>query len=261
MARSKGKRSWRGFSGGLPKWLWSWNTASEETGLVYLCNNETAGNHCQEGSYRLSLARWHNGQQPETHLGTFKLDIRKNMQHWTGYLQREKALHLWWFSRYNWTNPQLTWSNPGNSEVNSGLGDLHRPLPSSTSDSMVSSLQHSFGPRTMLAYLAKEKSRNSFSSELSYALSLGPPCTHNYFQVDSYQHFHAQIAGCKCILKRPSRTLKSPDHLPSFLNIRTTFLISIPIEGHRIDRIFQECGASMSFKCQKEQNNSIQYAV
>ena len=26
-------------------------------------------------------------------------------------------------------------------------------------------------------------------------------------------------------------------------------------------KIFQECGASMPFKCQKEQSNSIQYAV
>lgn len=90
----------------------------------------------------------------------------------TGYPQREKALHPWWFSRYNWTNPQLTWFNPGNS---GGLHDLHRPFQSRTSDSTVSSLlQRSLSQKTMLAHSAEEKSRNSLSSELSYALSLGP---------------------------------------------------------------------------------------
>lgn len=94
----------------------------------------------------------------------------------TGYPQREKALHPWWFSRYNRTNPLLTWSNPGNSEEKGGLGGLHRPLPSSTSDSTISSLlQYPLSQKTMLAHSAEEKSRNCLSSELSYTLSLGSP--------------------------------------------------------------------------------------
>lgn len=154
-------------------------------------------------------------------VGSSQKLIRKNIQHWNR-LPTEKALHPWWFSRYNWTNPQLTWSNPGNSEEKSGL---HRPLPSSPSDSMVSSLpQHSLSQKTMLAHSAEEKSRNSLSSELSYTLSLCPPYESYAHTIisNSYQYFHAQIAGCKYILKRPFRTIRRPDHLPLFLNIRTT---------------------------------------